>query len=176
MTKKKTTKKKKNLYKTNKDVDINDINAVFEDMKNLALDTSKLDLSETVEKEKEIFEELVNPKETEIDMSYSSDIGVIPSDSVDERGLPQAEEKIFFNEIEEMNIEEEQEEEVVEEQEEEGIFEMEEMDLTFVDEVKDNNEEIIEEKTQDTKKETKPRRISYEEMFGATWMGYGYTE
>ena len=67
--------------------------------------------------------------------------------------------------------EEIKQEKVVEVKEEEVVE-----DLSFIEEIKEEKNEVVEEKKEEVKRENKPRKMTYEQMFGPTWMGYGYTE
>ena len=151
MSKKKTTKSKKTNTKAKKDVNINDIDAMLEEMKNLVLEDNT--------------QEKINNDERFV-------IGV---------DVASGEEFSSIEKIETQQVEDTLEETVNE-------------DTEMVNETKPTSEEkkediIIEEKineddvTEDLSpteniKEEKPKckKRTYQDMFGGTWMGYGYSE
>lgn len=154
MSKKKVTKIKK------KKIDINNIDAMFEDMKNLAIEMPKEEC------------EIVSEKIEETDAS-------IPKEDVTEIVLPEPDGKLVYSDLCLDNVEAvdiyntEEDVCVVSEEpieEENKIEEETTEDLPFENEVK---EEIID---KEVKKEEKPKskKKTYQEMFGGTWMGYGY--
>jgi hypothetical protein len=84
-------------------------------------------------------------------------------------------------ETEEESAKEENENEVIEEnknKETENLEKEKEIenaeDLSFVDEIKEQDI-TEEEKKEEPKKENKAKRKTYQEMFGHSWMGYGYS-
>jgi len=167
MSKKKTSKTKKITTKAKKEIDINDIDAMFEDMKNLAIETPK-------EEETEVVSEKVEETSASI-----------PKEEVAEIMLPEADNKLAYADTpmdeEETNVEPEMVEEaqtegekIVEEEPKEVPTEAEktEEDLSFVEEIK---EEEPEKKEVKEEQKAKPKRkMTYQEMFGGTWRGYGY--
>lgn len=150
MGKKKETKVKKTSSTVQNDFDINDVNAMFEDMKNLVLQKTE-EKAETQESTKSECHE--NSVETE---------------SVNEN----AEEQHIINEDENLN------QNLLESVEEESNEDSENTeDLSFIEELKeDNEEEKIEMLEEEVPIQEKPKRMSYQDMFGATWRGYGYDE
>ena len=145
MAKKSTTKKKETKAKTKKETDINDIDAMFEDMKDLALNKPEVKVKET----KEIIAE--EPKTEEI----------IEEETKVEETIIEEETKI--DNVEEENVV------VVDDVEKETITEE---DLEFLDKISNEGIEDEEEK----KPVENKKRKTYEEMFGHTWMGYGFSE
>ena len=155
---KKTTNKK-----TNKTVDVANVEAIMEDMKNLALQKPE----ETVKtkakgkclddvvygtgiaKKTEEVESDVNTDMKDVDMVATQS----PQSEIENVGSTEQSLLKDANNIEEQN-------------------------LSFIEEI--NNGEVIvedeakvEEKPKDI--ENKPKHKSYSEMFGNTWCGYGYT-
>ena len=65
MTKKKTSKTKKNLTKSKKEIDINNIDAMFEDMKKLTIETPKEEENEIVSEEVKVETPFVPKEEVE---------------------------------------------------------------------------------------------------------------
>lgn len=152
MSKKKTSSKsKKTSNKPKKDIDINNIDAMIEDMKNLALE-------KTTEEEKQMEE--VNEENTLEDV--------------------QNEETVVTEVVEEQ---EENESEIIIDNETEVELDNEEnlgsIDNKVMTEEETFSEEIVEEMEEEKPKlETtapkKPKRKTYQEMFGGSWRGYGY--
>ena len=151
MTKKKVSKAKKVSSNSKKDIDINDINAMLEDMKNLALEKTE---------EKEETESVVeheDTKEEEIVENFNEET----KDSV---VVPMDENVIFADaEVPVITIDESKEE-VIEAQ---NTKKDEEIQIVVED---------VKEEEKEEKKEEKPKskRMTYQEMFGGTWRGYGY--
>ena len=146
---KKTTNKKS---KTKKTIDVSNVDAIMEDMKNLALEKPVEEKVEIEEKTKD--ENVVEDKENI------------------ETQLPQ-------NEIEEttmveQNVEEKNEEDLsFVEKISNGELVVKEDDTKALEKPVEEKVEI-EEKPKNI--ENKPKRKSYSEMFGNTWCGYGYTD
>ena len=151
MAKKKVSKAKKVSSNSKKDIDINDINAMLEDMKNLALEKTE---------EKEETESVVeheDTKEEEIVENFNEET----KDSV---VVPMDENVIFADaEVPVITIDESKEEVI----EAENTEKDEEIQIVVED---------VKEEEKEEKKEEKPksRRMTYQEMFGGTWRGYGY--
>lgn len=139
MAKKTNAKKSTKTKKVEKEIDINDINSMVEDMKDLALNKP--------EEEKEV---------------------------VSEEQLPQIDDKVVEKEEviapkeEIITIQEKEEKPEMTDEEIKDTLD----NLDFIEEIKEK--EIIEEE-KPKKLKIKPK-MTYEQMFGATWMGYGYTE
>lgn len=173
MTRKRNTKTKKSVSKTKKEVDINDIDAMLEDMKHLAMD-------ETVNEENDKDEVTVSQPEvmeTKLEMELENTDTIISGGSgeIEEKYQQQVDDN-YYTEI----PTEQQEKEANTENNDvtesiENVSEEVSDDLSFVDEIKEEEEIIIkEEKTEEKPKPKKPKRKTYQEMFGGTWRGYGY--
>lgn len=160
---KKTTNKKINSSKTTKTVDVSDVEAIMEDMKNLALQKTE-EMVETKAKGK-CLDDVVygteiakKPEKVESDVNTDmKDVEMVttqsPQSEIENVGSTEQSILKDANNIEEQN-------------------------LSFIKEI--NNGEVIvedeakvEEKPKDI--ENKPKHKSYSEMFGNTWCGYGYT-
>lgn len=167
MAKKTTTKSK-----STKKVKTEDISSVMEDMKNLALETP-------TEEEKSDTATVTEVENTEIE--GDKDAEAIPGventevEKNEEDAIPVGEENETIYEealnrakllTEESNTPNEVETDETEKIQNETIDE-----ITEIEE-KEEVEKIVEEE----KKENKPKRPSYEEMFGYSWMGYGFSE
>jgi len=137
--------KKANTKKTQKEIDINNIDSMVDDMKKLALEKPK--------EEKE--NKGTFPKKPKKEKQEASDTP-IEKTAIEES--PQIEEVETSSEI--------AVEEVVETPKEN------EEDLSFIDEIKDKNEE----KPKETKPKEAKKKMTYDSMFGPTWCGYGFTE
>ena len=155
---KKTTNKK-----TNKTVDVANVEAIMEDMKNLALQKPE-EMIETKAKGKclddVVYGNGVAKKSEEVESDVNTDMKDV--DMVATQS-PQSE-------IENVRS--------TEQLISKDANNIEEQNLSFIEEI--NNGEIIvedeakvEEKPKDI--ENKPKHKSYSEMFGNTWCGYGYT-
>lgn len=160
---KKTTNKKINSSKTKKTVDVSDVEAIMEDMKNLALQKPE-EMVETKAKGKclddVVYGNGVAKKSEEVESDVNTDMKDVdvvttqsPQSEIENVGSTEQSISKDANNIEEQN-------------------------LSFIEEI--NNGEIIvedeakvEEKPKDI--ENKPKHKSYSEMFGNTWCGYGYT-
>ena len=152
-------KKPQKPKKVENDIDINNIDVMFEDMKNLVL--------EKVE-EKEETKDIVVAHEDANDEEIMNKDNVVISDEIKEK-------------TEEEVTKEENENEVIEENKignidnEIGTKEPiilnseEDFDKVYIE------EKPIEEKKEEPKKKNKSKRMTYEEMFGHTWMGYGFS-
>ena len=152
-------KKPQKPKKVENDIDINNIDVMFEDMKNLVL--------EKVE-EKEETKDIVVAHEDANDEEIMNKDNVVISDEIKEK-------------TEEEVTKEENENEVIEETEignidnEIGTKEPiilnseEDFDKVYIE------EKPIEEKKEESEKKNKSKRMTYEEMFGHTWMGYGFS-
>ena len=155
---KKTTNKK-----TNKTVDVANVEAIMEDMKNLALQKPE----ETVKTKAKgkclddvVYGTGIAKKTEEVESDVNTDmkdVDIVATQS------PQSE-------IENVRS--------TEQLISKDANNIEEQNLSFIEEI--NNGEIIvedeakvEEKPKDI--ENKPKHKSYSEMFGNTWCGYGYT-
>lgn len=133
---KKTNTKKTTKKSTKKEVDINDVNSLVEDVKKLALEKPKTEKKETVTE---------TVKDSKIDKV---------EEVVKEQETPTKELKTYEEPVTTVTPNKNTDE-----------------DLSFIDEVK-AEEAVVEE----TKQEKPKRKITYQEMFGGTWMGYGYSE
>ncbi len=160
---KKTTTKKINSSKTKKTVDVSNVEAIMEDMKNLALQKPE-EMVETKAKGKclddVVYGNGVAKKSEEVESDVNTDMKDVdmvatqsPQSEIENVGSTEQSISKDANNIEEQN-------------------------LSFIEEI--NNGEIIvedeakvEEKPKDI--ENKPKHKSYSEMFGNTWCGYGYT-
>ena len=169
MSRKKSTKSKTNISKPKSNIDINDIDAMLEDMKSLVIAER--------EKEEKVEEEL--PQKAEILVEDETEV----SDGVEEQEEQVSNEETSMLE----SVEEETNDEILENTEnleEETEKPKEEIenteDLSFVDEVKEVEkpeeeiEMVEEEKVEEKPAPKKPKRKTYQEMFGGTWRGYGY--
>ncbi len=160
---KKTTNKKINSSKTKKTVDVSNVEAIMEDMKNLALQKPE-EMVKTKAKGKclddVVYGNGVAKKSEEVESDVNTDMKDVdmvatqsPQSEIENVGSTEQSISKDANNIEEQN-------------------------LSFIEEI--NNGEIIvedeakvEEKPKDI--ENKPKHKSYSEMFGNTWCGYGYT-
>lgn len=188
MSKKKTTRNKKNTTKTKKEfevnnVDINNIDAVLEDMKNLALEKTE-DKNETESiadghedaKDEEIVDYLNESKDNVV---ISTEENVIFTNKEEEESFTGPLVKCEFDE--EGNIVNEDEINAVAKSEIEEETKQEEEDMSFIEEIKEEKEtEEIIEMAEEKKEEPKPVKVkpktTYQDMFGGTWRGYGFDE
>lgn len=146
MTKKKSTRGKKNVTKTPKNnIDINDIDAMLEDMKKLALDKT--------EEEKETESIVAVQEETN---------GEEFVENLNDENLVNEEES--FTKITETGN--------VEKKEEIGNTEV----SSFVDEIKESEDIEEKKEIKEEKPVQRKQRRTYQEMFGGSWRGYGYDE
>lgn len=143
---------KKNT-KTKKEIDLNDVDSIIKDMKDLAFNEPK--------------EETKVSKKKENREKVSKTIDVV-SEKDGAQLVIEKEKKVDVSKKNETTISEIS---VLKEQNETE-------DLSFVDEIKEN-EEILKAKAnieENKNIENKPKKkVTYEEMFGATWCGYGFT-
>ena len=131
---------KKNTKKTN----VNDVEAIFNDMKDLALNKPKEEEKVTSEQQLPLPEEKV----------------FVEKDNENEKNI--------FPDVEKTTIQTKVEDNV----------KITEEDLNFVDSVTKQEINIEEEKVEEKvveKKQENNKRKTYEEMFGHTWMGYGFS-
>ena len=142
------SKKKKVKTKKEVNVDINNIDEILEDMKKLVLNGEENNI--IIKQDEEVVEKEPTPTET------------IEEEVLEEKVIETSgpiEEKIENEEIIIDNVDEKTE------------------DLSFVDEIKEAKEDTI---TKEDIKKEKPKKkepkMTYERMFGGTWMGYGFTE
>ena len=149
MSKKKQTKSQKSK-KVENDIDINNIDAMFEDMKNLVLNSENT--TDTIDN----IEEKENVKEASFDTNLTNGNTTLIETETHET-----------NDIVEMLNETEENGEVVSVNEETDVQQIEEQ----------QTEELVQEEEikEEPKKENKSKRMTYEEMFGHTWMGYGFS-
>lgn len=149
MSKKKQTKSQKSK-KVENDIDINNIDAMFEDMKNLVLNSENT--TDTIDN----IEEKENVKEASFDTNLTNGNTTLIETEIQET-----------NDIVEMLNETEENGEVVSVNEETDVQQIEEQ----------QTEELVQEEEikEEPKKENKSKRMTYEEMFGHTWMGYGFS-
>ena len=157
---KKTTNKK-----SKKTIDVSNVDAIMEDMKNLALQKIEDKKVET-KGEGKCLDDVVyetdiakKPDEVESDVNTDmKDVDIVTTQS------PPIETENLVNTDQSMS---------------EDTNNVEEQNLSFVEEINkgevivEEDETKIEEKPK--KIENKPKRKSYSEMFGSTWCGYGYT-
>ena len=162
---KKTTNKKISSSKAKKNVDVSNVDAIMEDMKNLALQKTEDEKVET-KVEGKCLDDVVygndiakNPEEVESDVNTDmKDVDIVTTQS------PPIEIENLVN---------------TDQSTSEDTNNVEEQNLSFVEEINkgevivEEDETKIEEKPK--KIENKPKRKSYSEMFGNTWCGYGYT-
>ena len=162
---KKTTNKKISSSKAKKNVDVSNVDAIMEDMKNLALQKTEDEKVET-KVEGKCLDDVVygndiakNPEEVESDVNTDmKDVDIVTTQS------PPIETENLVN---------------TDQSTSEDTNNVEEQNLSFVEEINkgevivEEDETKIEEKPK--KIENKPKRKSYSEMFGNTWCGYGYT-
>ena len=157
-------KKPQKPKKVENDIDINNIDVMFEDMKNLVL--------EKVE-EKEETKDIVVAHEDANDEEIMNKDNVVILDEIKEK----TEEEVTMEENENEVIEENkiEETEIGNIDNEIGTKEPiilnseEDFDKVYIE------EKPIEEKKEEPKKKNKSKRMTYEEMFGHTWMGYGFS-
>lgn len=191
MSKKKTQRGKKNVAKPKNNIDINDIDAMLEDMKNLALDKTEEKVEETETKvvaqedvkEEQIVEYL---NESEDNVVISTEENVIFTNKEEEENITGPLVKCEFDEngnltneenIKEMAMVEATKEEETE-KEDATVTEEQTEDLSFVDELKESEEveEEIEMVEEEKPIQKKSKRKTYQDMFGGSWRGYGYDE
>lgn len=143
---------KKNT-KTKKEIDLNDVDSIIKDMKDLAFNEPK--------------EETKVSKKKENREKVSKTIDVV-SEKDGAQLVIEKEKKVDVSKKNETTISE------ISVSKEQNETE----DLSFVDEIKEN-EEILKAKAnieENKNIENKPKKkVTYEEMFGATWCGYGFT-
>lgn len=180
MSKKKQSKTQK-AKAVEKEIDINDIDTMFENMKNLVLEKTEETKNNVVAHEDVKDEKIVNYlNESKDNVVISTDENVIFTNKEEEKSLTGPLVKCEFDEEgnlineDEINamakseIKEESEEESAKEENEKEVIE----DLEKAEE--ENTEEEID-KEEEPKKKNKSKRMTYEEMFGHTWMGYGFS-
>lgn len=168
MSRKKQTKPQKSK-KVENDIDINNIDAMFEDMKNLVLEKV-----EEKEETKDIVAAHEDTNDEEI-MNYTNENkdNVVISDEIKEKTEEEVTKEENENEVIEENKIEETEIGNIDNEigTKEPIILNSEEDFDKVYE----EEKPIEEKKEELKKKNKSKRMTYEEMFGHTWMGYGFS-
>lgn len=153
---KKTTNKKTNSAKTKKTVDVSNVDAIMEDMKNLALQKP---VEEKVEAKVDGTGIVNKPEKVESDINTDvKNIDMVTTQS------PKSETEDVVN---------------TEQPTSEESDNTEEQDLSFVEEISNGeivvSEDEAEVEDKPKKTENKPKRRTYEEMFGNTWCGYGYS-
>ena len=141
---KKTTKKS-----AKKEVDINDIDSLVDDVKKLALEKPK-----TEKKEKVITETVKDLETDDVKVYLRETIEIEKEAETDDKELKLYVEPVTI--ITHKTTDDKDDDE----------------DLSFIDEVKAEETLTVEE----PKEERPKRKITYQEMFGGTWMGYGYSE
>ena len=185
MTKKKTVSKaKKNTMKTKtknvSEYEIKDIDAMIEDMKNLALEKpeekeepkSKVVAHEEVKDEEK--DNVVNSTEETNKEEEDSFTGPLVKCEFDEEGkLINKDEGclvlgVNLFDTEEESTKEENENEVIEEKKIEDMQNEETVVTKIVEEMEEEEPKV------ETPAPKKSKRKTYQEMFGGTWMGYGY--
>lgn len=154
---------KKNTTKTEKTstvekIDVNDTESMFNDMKKL------------------VFEEVQEEGET---TDETEEVSIQDTNETEEKLSDSVTETTVFDTVEETNVEETSDavtETVEETVEEENVSKEEDIPVE-----EENIDEVIEEMSSleavdnyDTETNNKPKRKSYAEMFGYSWMGYGY--
>lgn len=162
---KKTTNKKTNSAKTKKTVDVSNVDAIMEDMKNLALQKPVEEKVET-KVEGKCLDEVVygtgivnKPEKVESDINTDvKDIDMVTTQS------PKSETEDVVN---------------TEQSTSEDTVNTEEQDLSFVEEIS-NGEVVVSEDEAEVedkpkKHKNKSKRMDYSTMFGNTWCGYGYS-
>ena len=162
---KKTTNKKISSSKTKKTVDVSNVDAIMEDMKNLALQKTEDEKVETKVEGKclddVVYETDIAKKPEEVESGVNTDMKDV--DIVTTQSPPIETENLVNTD----------------QSTSEDTNNVEEQNLSFVEEINkgevivEEDETKIEEKPK--KIENKPKRKSYSEMFGNTWCGYGYT-
>lgn len=172
----KSKKTTKNVVKAN-DIDINNIDSMFEDMKKLVLDNEKK--TQPIEENvTEINVEGENAENTTIEVPY-----VLETENVETFETLSDEETTteVQEEIEEV-VETTENEETKQEENQENEIIIDDSSNGDIDKLKEELDKEEEQKEQETKqqeeekpKENKRRRMTYEEVFGHRWMGYGYT-
>lgn len=140
--------KKASKSRQKKTIDVSNVDAVMEEVKKLALQKQVDD---------------VNVKEDKTDVKNEKDEGVLVKSVEEEKNT---QEQIT-------DIDEKITEEVipVEEDNNEDVSFVEEI-TSGIDSFDSSNTETVEESQNF---ENKPKRKTYDEMFGNTWCGYGYT-
>lgn len=179
----KSKKTTKNVVKAN-DIDINNIDSMFEDMKKLVLDNEKKTqpIEEYVTEFNVVGE---NAENTTIEAPYvleTENVETIVTENetlTDEETTTEVQEEI--EEVVETTENEEAKQEENQENEENEII-IDDSSNEDIDKLKEELDKEEEQKEQETKqqeeekpKENKRRRMTYEEVFGHRWMGYGYT-
>lgn len=163
MSRKKLTKPQK-PKKVENDIDINNIDVMFEDMKNLVLEKDE---------EKEETKDIVVAHEDANDEEIMNKDNVVISDEIKEKTEEEVTKEENENEVIEENKIEETEIGNIDNEigtKEPIILNSEEdFDKVYIE------EKPIEEKKEEPKKKNKSKRMTYEEMFGHTWMGYGFS-
>ncbi len=179
MSKKKQSKTQK-AKAVEKEIDINDIDTMFENMKNLVLEKTEETKSIVAAHEDVKDEEIVNYlNENKDNVVISKEENVIFTNKEEEESFTGPLVKCEFDEEgnlingEEINAiaKSEIKEETEEENPGEDFLNLYGEDKTPAEE---NNEEEID-KEEEPKKKNKSKRMTYEEMFGHTWMGYGFS-
>jgi hypothetical protein len=154
MSKKKTTKSKKTNTKAKKDVNINDIDAMLEEMKNLVLEDNT--------------QEKIN-----VDVASEEDFSSI--EKIETQQVEDTLEETVNEDTEMVNetkpTSEEKKEDVIIEETEIGNIDNE---IGPKEPIILNSEEDFDKVYEEEKPKSKKR--TYQDMFGGTWMGYGYSE
>lgn len=174
MPRKKQSKVKKSKKATPiNDIDINDIDSMFEDMKKLVLKSESEEKQEVEEENAEsvLQEETV----TVIPFEEGNDTFTVSSAESTTVTEDKPEDNV---EVIEADIENH---DVVADEETMDFHDIDVIGDATDDEVKKEEavnieEETVEKKVEEPKKENKPKRKTYQEMFGHTWMGYGFSE
>lgn len=192
MSKKKTTRNKKNTTKAKKEfevnnVDINNIDAVLEDMKNLALEktedkkeTESIVVAHEDAKDEEIVDYLNESKDNVV---ISTEENVIFTNKEEEESFTGPLVKCEFDEegnlINEDEINAVAKSEIKEETEQDATKGENENEVIEENKEEKETEEIIE-MVEEKKEEPKPVKVkpktTYQDMFGGTWRGYGFDE
>lgn len=174
MPRKKQSKVKKSKKATPiNDIDINDIDSMFEDMKKLVM---KSESDEKQEVEEENAESVLQEETvTVIPFEEGNDTFTVSSAEITTVTEDKTEDKV---EVIEADIENH---DIVADEETMDFHDIDVIGDVTDDEVKKEEavnieEETVEKKVEEPNKENKPKRKTYQEMFGHTWMGYGFSD
>lgn len=176
----KSKKTTKNVVKAN-DIDINNIDSMFEDMKKLVLDNEKKTqpIEEYVTEFNVVGE---NAENTTIEVPYVLETENVETIVTENETLTDEETTTEVQEEIEEVVETTENEETKQEENQENEIIIDVSSNEDIDKLKEELDKEEEQKEQETKqqeeekpKENKRRRMTYEEVFGHRWMGYGYT-
>lgn len=149
------------------DIDINDIDSMFEDMKKLVLKSESEEKQEVEEENTESVsqEETV----TVIPFEEGNDTFTVSSAEITTVTEDKSEDKL---EVIEPDVENH---DIVADDETMDFHDIDVIGDVTDDEI-EKEEETVEKKVEEAEKENKPKRKTYQEMFGHTWMGYGFSD